>query len=268
MLKEAGITNYTFEASVLVEHFLNISRGDLYTKDNVQVSDEDVERLCDGVKRRISGEPLQYIAGMWEFYSLPFNVRPGVLIPRPETELLVDTALEELSRISRPVVLDLCSGTGCIAVAIAKNRSGADVFAADLYPSPLELIKENAELNDVKINIFTADALQPPDVCVKFDMIVCNPPYIKTDDMADLQREVLREPATALDGGEDGLMFYRAVADNWRAVLKSGGRLAFEAGAGQFQDIVGIMTAVGFNNIRVLNDLSGIERVVVGSVDR
>ena len=188
-LLENGIENPRFEAKELYNAFSG-------------------EELKKAIERRIKGEPLQYILGEWEFYSLPFIVGEGVLIPRPETELLVDLALKYATKESK--IIDLCSGSGAIAIAIAKN-TGASLFALEKYEKALNYLEKNIALNKANVKVIKEDLFnfEPSE---KFDIIISNPPYIKKADLASLQKEVRFEPMTALDGGEDGLIFYRHIA--------------------------------------------------------
>ena len=221
---------------------------------------------------RLSGRPLQYILGEWEFYSLPFYVGEGVLVPRPETELLVDFALNFLQNQAEnsppPVVYDLCSGSGCIAVAVGKNCPAARVFALELSDEAFGYLCKNIELNGtknvtpVKADVLAGRALL--DIPAP-DLILSNPPYIPAGDMDTLMDEVTHEPDMALIGGADGLDFYRALTKLWLPLLREkpqGGRLAaFEAGLGQHEAVSALISQAGFT-AGFIRDLSGIERVI------
>lgn len=215
-------------------------------------------KMC---QRRKNGEPLQYLLGEWEFYGLPFKLGKGVLIPRADTESLVDKALELLKPIRSPRVLDLCSGTGCIAVAIAHIRSDAQVTALELSEDAYKYLVQNIALNQVDVKPVMADVKEyiPPE---DFDMIVSNPPYIPKETIATLQPEVQREPRKALDGGRDGLDFYRLIAGQYLGSLKLGGWLCLEVGKGQSGMVVKLLEEAGYGNIATHEDLGGIERVV------
>jgi len=212
--------------------------------------------------RRGEGEPLQYLLGEWEFYSLPFAVGPGVLIPRPETELLVDLALDYLGDKPAPSVLDLCSGSGCVAVALKKHRPAARVTAVERSPEAFVYLTKNIAINDVAVEALLADATvyRPPE---PVDLIVSNPPYIPRGELAGLQAEVRREPELALDGGADGLDFYRCFA-RLRPSLRPGGRICLEVGARQHGAVEALLRAEGFGPVRSAQDLAGIPRVVWG----
>lgn len=207
-------------------------------------------RLEELVSRRKSGEPLQYILGKWEFMGLPFYTRPCALIPRQDTETLCEEALS----IGGKTLLDLCCGTGCIGVSLGK-LGGFDVTFGDISPDCLALARENAALNGVPGKFLLTDMFS--DISDSFDLICVNPPYIPTSELASLQAEVKREPRLALDGGEDGLDFYRRIARDYATHLSPGGTLLMEVGAGQAEDV-----AAMFPNARRIEDICCIERVV------
>ena len=207
-------------------------------------------RLEELVSRRKSGEPLQYILGKWEFMGLPFYTRPCALIPRQDTETLCEEALS----IGGKTLLDLCCGTGCIGVSLAK-LGGFEVTFGDISRGCIDLARENAALNGVAGSFVLTDMFG--NISGSYDMICVNPPYIPTSDLALLQAEVKREPALALDGGADGLDFYRRIARDYAAHLNPGGALLMEVGAGQAEDV-----AAMFPNAGRIEDICGIERVV------
>lgn len=207
-------------------------------------------RLEELVSRRKSGEPLQYILGKWEFMGLPFYTRPCALIPRQDTETLCEEALS----IGGKTLLDLCCGTGCIGVSLAK-LGGFEVTFADISPDCLALARENAALNGVPGSFVLTDMFG--NISGSYDMICVNPPYIPTSELASLQAEVKREPVLALDGGADGLDFYRRIARDYATHLSPGGALLMEVGAGQAADV-----AEMFLKAEIIKDICGIERVV------
>ncbi len=202
------------------------------------------------VKRRARGEPLQYILGKWEFMGLPFYTRHCALIPRQDTETLCEEALS----IGGKTLLDLCCGTGCIGVSLAK-LGGFEVTFGDISPDCLALARENAALNGVSGKFLLTDMFS--DISEGYDLICVNPPYIPTSELASLQAEVKREPRLALDGGADGLDFYRRISRDYAAHLNPGGALLMEVGAGQAADV-----AEMFPNARRIEDICCIERVV------
>lgn len=214
---------------------------------------EEEKILSLMVERRLTGEPLQYILGVWEFMGLPMGVAPGVLIPRPETELLCETVLKELPRGAK--VLDLCCGSGCIGISLS-HYGDMEVTFCDISPEALAIAQRNAADNGVAGEFLQGDFFAPVEGRV-FDCIVCNPPYLTGAEMDSLQRELTHEPALALYGGEDGLDFYRRLSREAPAHLKEGGRLYMEIGCTQGQAVQSM-----FPESRVLQDLSGLDRVV------
>ena len=222
----------------------------------VQVTEEQMSMIGDLVEQRLSGQPLQYILGEWEFYGLPFYVDERALIPRQDTELLVETAISMVHQRGYQGCLDLSTGSGCIAVSIAKHAQ-ISVTATDISADALELAQENAALNEVKVTFIESDLFD--QIEGKFDLICCNPPYLSKEDMEHLQKEVTFEPALALYGGADGLDFYRRIAKDYLAHLNAGGVLLLEIGSTQAETA----TALFAEKTSVLNDLGGNPRVLV-----
>jgi release factor glutamine methyltransferase len=227
----------------------------------------DVDSMLE---RRIDGEPIAYILGEWEFYGLPITVSRGVLIPRTDTEVLADAVIRLYrGNLNGTRVLDLCAGSGCVGLAIAAHVPFCRVLLADKSTEALRLCRANTVLNRLtrSASSMELDALEPPPLLLGlFDVIVCNPPYIPTDDIAGLDRSVRDfEPRAALDGGPDGLVFYRSIASKWKAVLKTGGRVAFECGLGQADEVRGILEQNGYNDIAIHKDTLDIDRVLVAT---
>lgn len=216
------------------------------------------QSLCT---RRMSGEPLQYLLGKWEFYGLTFRVGKGVLIPRQDTETLVDVALGKVANTERPEILDLCSGTGCVAIAIEQHHIDARVTALEVSEEAFPYLRENVMINDSTVKPILGDLLnyihpQP------LDLLVANPPYIPRDVIATLQKEVRHEPRRALDGGVDGLDFYRAIIRRYRPQMKEGGWMCMEIGVGQSDKVRALLAEEGFIDITVQDDYTGVPRVV------
>lgn len=258
-LEEAGNLSASFELRQILEHF----SGDKFYEVRLEneFSEEAINQMEEIVNRRCNGEPLQYLLGGWDFMGLPFTCGNGVLIPRPETELLVEKALEKPAG----KVLDLCCGSGCIGISLAK-LGNAEVTCLDLYDIPLKYTAENAEKNGVNIKIIRNDIMNP-DLSVfdeKFDLITSNPPYIPTKELDFLQKEVSFEPREALDGGNDGLDFYRAIIENWLCLLNQGGRVLFEVGIYQAEQVKSLLEAAGFK-AAIYEDYAGIGRIVEGA---
>ena len=207
---------------------------------------------------------LQYLLGEWEFYGYPFRLNENVLIPRPDTETLIENVLDICRRqgMKSPKIADLCSGSGCIAVTLKKELPLAEVHAVELSEGAIEVIKENAALNHADISITKGDVLDKAtaEMFRGFDIIVSNPPYVTAEEMAQLQREVRYEPEMALYGGEDGLDFYRIMTTLWKDSLSNNGWLLYEYGDGQQDDVKRILTENDFDNISLTRDLAGIYR--------
>ncbi len=261
--KELSFTeNSDFEALCLFEDLLGYSKGKIFLN-NIEISDEDFSKIQNAVHRRKIGEPLQYILGKWDFYDLTFSVGEGVLIPRPETEMLVDFALEKIKKIQNPIIYDLCSGSGCIGLTIAKHRKDATVYLLEKERAALRyLLKNKIDLeveNVVVVNddLFTADFSNFPEA----DLILSNPPYIISEEISQLQKEVLFEPKSALDGGNDGLEFYRCLADRWYHKVKNNGFIALECGEKQSNLIIDIFRNK-FVESNVIFDFNNIDRIV------
>lgn len=266
----AGLPAATLEARELVGYAASKSRDELQRDGRLYVPVEIENRARQLAQRHLDGEPVAYLIGEWEFYGLPLDVSESVLIPRPDTEVLAAQAIEYVTTLTTPRVLDLCAGSGCIGLAVAANCPGAKVTLGEISEAALRVCRQNIRRNDLTAQAvsYQVNALEKPATHLgEFDCIVCNPPYIPDGDIASLDVSVKDyEPLLALSGGEDGLDFYRAIADKWREALKVGGRLYFEVGIGQSDDVLRIMRGSGFGDIQVVKDLSGIPRVVFGTL--
>lgn len=271
-LQQAGIPHAAFEGKQLCYAALQTDATGylLHTLDSVSTEAADAAEKM--LLRRIGGEPLQYILGQWSFLDDTFFVGPGVLIPRPETEELV-LQCETLLRGRRaPVIIDLCAGSGCIGLSLQKLVPEAQVYLVEYSDDALCYLQKNAAhlgLDD-KVHILRGDILRGAGAfpgLPQADLIVSNPPYIRADEIACLQREVQREPRMALDGGEDGLTFYRCFAADWTSKLKNDGRFAFECGEGQGSRIASLFEDVGFQST-ITYDFNGFDRFVIASRSR
>lgn len=266
-LQDSGVESPLLEAQLLVAHALGMDRLQILTRSGEAISSEKWDQVQALLARRRAREPLAYIRGTQEFYGLEFEVGPGVLIPRPETELLVDTIVETLRDTAEATVIDYGTGSGCIAVAAAVCMPNLHVIAQDRSPEALEIAKRNAVRHEVadRIGFLRADLGKPPSPGGSAEMIVSNPPYIPTEQIQELQPEVRDyEPEMALDGGADGLDFYRRLTTQAPGWLRPPGVLAVEVGAGQATSVEAMMKAAGFKQVTIRKDLQGIERVVVG----
>lgn len=264
-LDKNNIESSQFEAMCITEHIFGCRLQKLLL-DKIPATQEQVTNANKIAYRRSLGEPLQYLLGKWEFYGLEFFVGEGVLIPRQDTETLVETAIN-MKLPENPKILDLCSGSGCIAVTLKKYIKNADVTAVEISEKAVGYINKNKKHNNADINVVVGDVLteKTSEGFSDIDMIVCNPPYLTAQDMNELQKEVTFEPKKALFGGNDGLDFYRNITKLWKKSLKEGGILAYEIGKGQENDIIKIMEENSFTNINTADDLCGITRVIYGS---
>ncbi|RMG69845.1 MAG: peptide chain release factor N(5)-glutamine methyltransferase [Nitrospirae bacterium] len=264
LMKQQGIEDAEKEVELFFSILLGIDRVSLF-RDNPPVDEVKQKALINAVQERLKGRPAQYITGYVEFYGLKFIVGEGVLIPRPETELLVDEVIglhKEGALGDKPLILELCTGTGCIALSIAKYLKDASITATEISPTALEYAKKNLKLHGLKnVTLLRADLF--PAEKKNYDLIVSNPPYVSSRDMQLLAPHVKREPFEALYGGRDGLDFYRRILSKAEDYLKQRGFLALEVGAGQAEPVVKMAEEAGFSLYRKTKDLSGIDRVVV-----
>ena len=268
MLKNENIDAPKNKARMLLQATLKKSREYLMIYDNKEVENIDRDRYIKNVKRLILGEPLQYITGIQEFMKLNFLVTKDVLIPRPDTEILVEEVIRKAENISNPVILDLCTGSGAIAVSLAKYIKNVHICAVDISSKALEIAKKNAELNGVKNNIeFIESNLFDKIKERKFDIIVSNPPYIETETIKTLSKEVQSEPKIALDGGKDGLDFYRKIADSGSKYLNRQGYICLEIGYNQRIAVRQILeNKKRYVNINCIKDLCGNDRVITAQI--
>lgn len=251
-----------FETSCIFEDLLGIDKGKILVND-ITVTQEYIEIVDNVISRRQNGEPLQYILGKWDFYDLTFRVGEGVLIPRPETEILVDFALEKVKNTDSPVIYDLCAGSGCIGLTIAYHRKDATVYLLEKEEAALKYLnlnKEKYNLENAHIihdDLFKIDFSDVP----KADVLLSNPPYIPACEISDLQKEVHFEPVTALSGGIDGLDFYRCIAEKWVSKLNKNGFIALECGEEQSSKIINLFDGK-YSEKQVIYDFNNIDRIV------
>lgn len=250
-----GVDEAEFKSLCLVCHLDGIRNSQFEQHKN---DDIIMKRFADLLWRVKSGEPLQYVIGRWDFYESEFYVGKGVLIPRPETEELVERAVNHIKGLDECVVYDLCAGSGCIGISIAKACSNATVYMIEKSADAMFYLLQNAEGVD-NAKVICGDIKDSFDL-PSADVIISNPPYIKSADISSLQKEVLHEPVMALDGGEDGLDFYRIINKKWSAVLKSSGLLFLEIGDEQGSDVINILTA--FKDAEVFDDMYSNNRIV------
>lgn len=264
VLKAAGITSPRVDAEVLLSFVLNCERLALYREPQREVAVGEAARFEELVARRAAGEPVAYLTGEKEFMGLRFAVTPAVLIPRPETELLVETAVTLLRGAAAPVVADVGTGSGAVAVSLAVLLPAVRVFAVDISTAALAVARKNARRHQVseRVVFLKGDLLEPFAGNESFfDLIAANLPYVPSKEVARLPRPVRREPVLALDGGADGLALYRRLVSQARSLLKPGGYLLFEIGSGQGAAALGLLPPAWEAN--VVQDLAGRDRLVV-----
>ena len=269
-LRKSGIESATLEARELVCFGTGKTREELTRDGGLYASPELERRVRDLVERHLAGEPVAYLIGEWEFYGLPLDISTDVLIPRPDTEVLAQQAIDYVRGLGECRVLDLCAGSGCIGLAVASQAPQSRVVLGELSDGALKICRQNIRRNGLSGRVvpMQADALEKPEKSLgDFQCIVSNPPYIPRADISGLDISVKDyEPHLALDGGEDGLDFYRAISEKWKIALNPGGRLYFEVGIGQADSVLRIMRAQGFGDIQVVKDLHDIPRVVFGTL--
>ena len=256
------------EALELVCFGGGMSREEFYRDGSQCVPPETEERIRALAARHLDGDPVAYLIGEWEFYGVTLEVTEDVLTPRSDTEVLAEEAIAWLKGQRSRRTLDLCAGSGCIGLALASQIPDCRVLLGEISEAALRVCRRNIRRTGLgeRVSAMALDALQPPPEAIGlFQCVVCNPPYIPRADMEALDRSVKDfEPHLALVGGEDGLDFYRAVTRSWKAVLTDGGRMYFEVGAGQADDVLRLMRDGGFTDVNLLPDTQGIGRVVYG----
>lgn len=270
-LRENGVEAFSLEARILLAAAAGKTTEQLMRDMYLYTSPEIEERTHSMIERRLQGEPLAYISGSWEFYGLPMTVTPDVLIPRMDTEILVDAAIDAIKGFGmKGRVLDLCCGSGCITCAVGHELPATKLVAVDLSASALEVCRQNIAKNRLNSRVICmqADATSSPPLGIgSFDVIVSNPPYIESAEIAKLDRSVRDyEPVWALDGGEDGLRFYKGIIKYWKSLLRPGGCLMFEVGEGQASTVCEMLMAAGFASAQTRKDTQMIDRVVIGKM--
>lgn len=271
-LREAGVEGAQLEARELVCCAAGKSREQFYRDMALYASDPVEEKLAELLERRLAGEPVAYLIGEWEFYGLGLDITPDVLIPRMDTEVLAERAILLARAAGEGArVLDLCAGSGCVGLAVAAHVPACRVVLGELSEGALRICKQNVRRNglNARVTCLSVDAMEPPSSALwDFDVIVSNPPYIPTGDIPGLDPSVRDyEPLIALDGGVDGLDFYRFIASKWKNALRLGGTLIFEVGIGQAPEVEEILAQNGFEQIQTTADTQGIWRVVEGTIN-
>lgn len=267
LLENNNIENSKFEAQSLLQKAFSLDRVGFIIHKTDKADENCSHNFLNFIEKRISGEPLQYILGEWSFMGFDFKVGRGVLIPRDDTEVVVNLCIDFLENRTDKKTVDLCSGSGAIAVALDKI-SGAKVTAVEIDETAFSYLETNVKENNSSVKPVMADALKICDTFAdgELDLIVSNPPYIKSADIETLQKEVQLEPRLALDGGEDGCDFYREIVSRWSRKLKKGGALAFELGEGQADAVKALMTEQGFSDFKISLDFGGVQRAIIGTL--
>ena len=269
-LRESGVEASTLEARELVCVGTGKSREELRRDSGLYASPEREAQVRRLVERRMAGEPVAYLIGEWEFYGLPLDISQDVLIPRADTEVLAEQAIAYIQTLGECRVLDLCAGSGCVGLAIASQAPQARVVLGEIDDSALKICRQNIRRNSLSARVMPIqmDAREKPARSLgEFQCIVSNPPYIPTGDIAGLEASVRDyEPHMALDGGADGMDFYRSIAEQWKEALTPGGRIYFEVGIGQADAVLRLMRSQGFGDLQIIKDHHKIPRVVLGTL--
>lgn len=268
-LKAAGVPDAGLDAWYLLENVTGISRAFYYGHPEYEISEEEEEQYFSYIGKRCARVPLQHLTGEQEFMGLPFYVNEHVLIPRQDTEILVETALER--KLPGMKILDMCTGSGCILVSLLKHKplKGISGVGCDISSEALLAAERNAKRHCVDAAFLQGDLFEALPEGERFDLIVSNPPYIPTADIEGLMEEVrVHDPRIALDGKEDGLFFYRRIAKESAGYIKKGGWLLFETGCGQTEAVSAMMREQGYTGVSVKKDLAGLDRVVYGMYNR
>lgn len=262
-----NIENGATDARIIIKKVMSVTDTDFFIFGNCVVDDKHIKTVESMVQERLSGIPVQYIIGEWDFYGNTFTVNENVLVPRPETEILCEYVISCLKDKNNPVVADLCAGSGCIGITVKNEISSADVTMVEKSPEAASVCRENIVniLGEDQTKLIIGDIFYPEKlgISASFDVIISNPPYIKSSEIPSLQHEVLLEPKMALDGGEDGLDFYRLMAEKWTEYLADEGVFAFECGEEQADDIRFLLEEKGFD-VHFVKDYSDIDRFVIG----
>ena len=263
-LVEAGKTNARQEAFLLLQQASGFSKIKLMTETQTELDTKAAEQYAAFLNERCAGRPLQYILGEWEFMGLPFLVGEGVLIPRADTEILVESVLEKGKQYHFQTGLDIGTGTGCIPISLEKYGN-FKMMAVEISPQALAYAQKNNVCNQTKVQFLQSDLYTAIPKETKFDFIVSNPPYIETAEIEDLMEEVrVYEPHNALDGGTDGLDFYHRILEQAQDFLKNDGWIFFEIGCTQRKDLLQLLEQTGFDSLESRQDLAGLDRVVMG----
>ena len=262
-LNSAGIEDFVFEAKQIIKHITGLSSSEILMNYTNKLSEFQSNNLTAIIKQRELRYPLQYIFGEWSFYGRDFYVGPGVLVPRADTETVIEVCLDFLKGRKEPKILDLCAGSGCIGITLAKEKEDSTCIMIEKYPEAMRYAERNITRNNAEnARVIAGDIFENTGAEEKYDLIVSNPPYIAENGVEEVSPETKYEPETALMGGTDGLEFYRAITENYKGSLRQNGMLCYEVGIGQADAVKEILKTAGFADIGAKKDLNGIERAV------
>lgn len=268
-LEKVGIEDYVFEAKQIIKHITGLNASQILTSYNKELTLFQQNNLTALLHQREVRYPLQYIFGEWDFYGRPYYVGPGVLVPRADTETVIEAGLEYLKEKENPEILDLCAGSGCIGITFAREREDSKVLMVEKYDEAINYTQKNIYKNDApNSEVVKGDIFEGTLGDGRFDLIVSNPPYISEDEWKEISPETHFEPETALKAKDNGLEFYKAIAKNYKNSLKEGGMLLFEVGYKQAEKVAEILKNEGYNDIKFKKDLGGINRAVSGIIQR
>ncbi|WP_232178531.1 peptide chain release factor N(5)-glutamine methyltransferase [Sulfurihydrogenibium yellowstonense] len=271
IFKESKIENPASEASILISKILDLPKHYIISYPDLEISEEDAKKLVVLSEKRASGYPMAYLTKSKEFFGLDFYIEEGILIPRPETEILVEKVIEKLQNAKGELIgLEVGIGSGCISVSLLKNIKNLKIIGIDISEKALEITEKNAEIHGVldRLKLFKFDIMNEKMNSLnlpKLDFVVSNPPYIKEEDYQKLQKEVKKEPKEALISGKEGTEFYEKIVNSLKDFLKEDGFFAFEVGIGQAEKVKQILEDNGYKNIEIYKDLAGIDRVIIAS---
>lgn len=266
ILKQRGIEDSELKVKLIISNILNVDKEYLIIHDNEEIKKELEKAIDLKIFRLFMGEPIQYIINKQEFYALDFYVDKNVLIPQPDTEVLVEEVINIAKDNKSPKILDLCTGSGAIAISIKKNIPDAKITATDISRKALKVAKINKEKNNTEIELIKSNMFKK--IKDTFDIIVSNPPYIKTKVIKTLDKEVQNEPHIALDGGQDGLKFYKIIINQAHEYLKENGFLCLEIGYDQKEEVINLIKENGnYKNIYSKKDLAGNDRIIICKIE-